>query len=222
MTPTYFTENEKELIRKTLLQRNESYRENKVPEKYVRRLKETLEKIDSDIDECYSKNHMTLITSCVNEFLTPYENRISFYFILPSITFIALSTQEKEEIELFDVCFLILEKTGFRKSKTRFLKILDKIEKLKNSERICLSRTDKKDIYKIAFINKNELMQWGLDSIVDLIHEDFIKKTKEQLDDYAGSFTDSVSRLEAREIINDCNANSRNQETFELIKYLVN
>jgi len=222
MTPINFTEKEKDLIRKTLVQRNESYQENKVPEQFGRRLKETLEKSDSNIDECYSKNDMTLITSCINEFLTPYENRIGFYFNLPSIKFTALSAQEEEEIELFDVCFSILEKTGYRKSKTRFLKVLDKIEKLKNSERIYLSRTDKKDIYKIAFFNKNELMQWGLDSKVDLIHEEFIKKTKEQMDDYACSFTDSVSRIEAREIINDCTANSRNQETFELIKYLVN
>ena len=222
MRPTNFTEKEKELIRKTLIQRNESYQENEVPEKFERQLKETLAKIDSDFDNYYSKNHKTQITSCINEFLTPYENRISFYFNLPLIKFTTLSTQEKEEIELFDLCFSILEKTGFRKSKTRFLKILEKIEKLKNSDKILISRTDKKNVYKIAFINKNELMKWELNSQVDLIHEDFLKQTKKQIDDYSSSFTDSVSRHEAKEIINNCSPVTKNQETFELVKYLVN
>lgn len=222
MRPTNFTEKEKELIRKTLIQRNESYQKNEVPEKFEKHLKETLKKIDSDFDNYYSKNHKTQITSCINEFLKPHENRISFYFNLPSIKFTALSTQEKEEIELFDLCFSILEKTGFRKSETRFLKILEKIEKLKNSDKIFISRTDKKNVYKIAFINKNELMKWELNSPVDLIHEDFLKQTKKQIDDYSSGFTDSVSKLEAKEIINNCSPVTKNQETFEFVKYLVN
>lgn len=221
MRPTNFTEREKELIRKTLIQRNESYQQNEVPEKFERQLKETLAKIDSDFDNYYSKNHKTQITSCINEFLTPHENRISFYFDLPSIKFTALSTQEKEEIELFDLCFSILEKTGFRKSKTRFLKILERIEKLKKSEKICISRTDEKNVYKIAFINHDETMQWEINSEVNLLYEDFIKHSKTKIESFPSSFSETVSKNEASKILNNGAPVVKNDNTLELTKYLL-
>jgi len=221
MKPTIFTSKEKELIRKTLLLRKESYQKHEVPLRLKKNIEDTLEKINSDFDNYFLKNHNTQITSCINEFITPFEERIEFYFKLPSINFTKLTNTEKEEIELFDLCFSILEKTGYRKSKTRFLKIFEKIEKLKNSEIICISRNDEKNVYKVAFINHDETMEWAINSEVNLLYKDFIIHSKTKIESFLDSFSETVSKNEARNIITNSVPVVKNDNTLELTKYLL-
>lgn len=221
MRPTNFTLDEKELIIRVLNLRIKTYQAEGYL-KYEKEINEILGKLDSSWDSYYSNKFKNHITSCINEFLNPLEEKINEYFIMPSIKFTRLTDQEKEEIGLIDLCFSILEKTGFKKSKLKFSDVFEKIEKLKKVEWIGLSRTDEKNVYKVAFINKSEKMEWSINSKVDLIHESFTQQTVRQVEDFPSYFTDFLTKREAREIINNCNPVIKNVETLELVKYLMN
>ncbi|MGE0021981.1 MAG: hypothetical protein AB7S72_20105 [Draconibacterium sp.] len=220
MKPTIFTSQEKELILDNLKKRRNLY-QSKEYYKYENDINELITKISTNHDDFYSKKFKSIIAGCINEILYPLEKNIKGYFEMSTINFVNLEKQKKQELALIDQCFSILYKTGFRKSKFKFEDVSLKIEKLKNSELIGLSRTDKKDVYKVGFLIKNESMIWQLRSDVNLVTEEFNKLTKQQTENFAESFTDLLIKSEAKEIIDNCRPVAKNEETLSLIKYLL-
>lgn len=216
MNTIKFTNSEKNLIEELLLDRMHSYLRNQVPKKLVQDIKSTISRINLKYDTVYSKSHKSQIISCINELLSPLEERLDYYFNLPSVDFLNLTTIEKKELQLFDLCFSILEKTGFRKKTFRFEDIYQKIEKLKKSKEICISKTDNRNVYKIAFICGLETMHWEIGSELNLLYKEFTLHSQKEVNCFTKTFSECLSREEARTVIKEAEPAIKNNSTLDL------
>ncbi len=218
-----FSSVEKGFILKLLFARQSQYlEEENTPITFVKTIKETINKNNLNWDNYYSKKHKNQITSCINEYLHPFDDKIVFYNELSTIGFTRLSQLQLQEVNLIDQCHTILHKTGYRKSKNRYSDIFEKIEKIKKAEWVGLSRTDARDVYKIGFRIGYETIQWEMSSEVNLLNENFTKGTKKWLTTFPELYGEYVRKQEAVEVITNCTPIGANQDTLELTKYLFN
>lgn len=219
-----FTSNEKKFVLELLIAREAQYLEDDAPTILIKAIRETICKIKSGWDNSFLKNHKSQTTSCVNEYLYRFDDKIEFYNKLPTIGFTRLNEQQMQEINLIDQCHAILYKTGYRKSKIRYSDIfekIEKIEKIKRAEWVGLSRTDAKDVYKIGFKCENETIQWEMSSDVNLLYEEFTKGTKKWFAIFPEMYSVFMKQEEAVKIIVNSAPHGANQNTLELTKYLL-
>lgn len=225
MKVTLFTEKEKVLIKNTLLKRLESLEkhEGRGVARDINNIKEVFKKLDSPWDKYYRPQHKLKITSCINEFLYPYREKQRELINANATRFIGLSNQDKEDLELFDLCYEILDKSNAkRKSRIRFSNIFMKIERLKNCEKICLSRIEGNLVYKVGFIDNLDVIRWEVGDNMNLIHDKFQKRTKKSIEVFANSFTDILTRDEAKEIVMNCQLTNSSEDFVKFTKYLLN
>lgn len=215
-----FNRGEKKLILHLLNQRRLLYKNEGVT-KYDKYFKEISEKLISTWDNLYNSRHKTLINSCLSEYYNPLRIKKWTYAEMPANEFVRILFERFEEFEIFDTCASILNKTGYDKPGFLFYEIHDKVLKLKNSEKLFLSRTTATNIYKIVFINKTEIWPFELSSHADLIHGKFIKKTHKQIKDISADYTDFVDRKKAQSIILKSSPELNNKDTFDLINFIL-
>lgn len=214
MKQTIFTLEEEKLIRNLLKKRLVSLEEyGHKAAKDVKVIEEIFKKMDSSWDKFYRPKHKLKITSCINEFLYPYREIKEEFLNAPALKFTELSEQDKENLDLFDFCYGILEKTGHKKSKFRFSDIFNKIRRIKNCEHVCLSRIEGNLVYKIAFIDNLEVLPWDAASTIDIIRDKFQKKSAKDITGFINKFTDVLDRKEARKIVLD----NQHSEVWQLI-----
>lgn len=217
MKETIFTSEEKEFIITNLHNRMLSYKEHGKSKEHEKTIEEIFEKIDSEWDKYYRSKHKRQITSVTNEFLNPYSEKKHEFLNSSSSRFIELTEEDKRHLKLFDLCFGILEKTDNRKSKFRFAHILAKIDRLKNCDKIYLSRINNDSFYRIGFVDNQEILEWEMYYGVNILTDDFCKISKVR----ATKFTDRLSKEDAKEIIKNCETTGIQEDVMKFTNYLI-
>ncbi|MDR0802995.1 hypothetical protein [Fluviicola sp.] len=167
MRETTFTEKQinllQELLKTRLVYCNEFIDSNNKRDYnfYVKPLVSAFYKMPTLEVAFYDSKEKTAFISCVNEYLHKHSAEIT---IKTAHSWLTISDEQRGLCEKLDDCEEILRKCGyFKKNRSlmynkdfRFGKILATIEKLKNSDKIFLSKSGDNNYYKIAFVYDNK------------------------------------------------------------------
>lgn len=223
MKETIFTTRELNFLLKLLKDRIESYQEEEnVPTRYVQPLEETIGKLLSDWDNVYYKKHRTAINSCIGRYRNQLRSIENSYAGLSANEWLALTTEDKNEMANLDLCFAILEKTGEKKNSFRFSKIFDKIERLKKCDKIYLGVQGTDNLYKVAFVDNRDVMNWDLEGGVNIKSADFAKRASDSINSYAFKYGKAYSRADAAKVLENCRISSTPREHFDFVASLLN
>lgn len=222
MKPIHFTEQEKTFLIERLQKRLVYCQSKAGLQKHSEVIEETIGKLSSKTDAYYGSKHRLKMTSVSNEFLHSSDEFLREYHHAQSLRFVEASDKAKQYFDLFDFCYDILEKAGCRKSKFKFKQIINKIERLRNCKEIYLSRTDHSNVYKIAFGDNNQVFTtWDIQGRVNIRSDKFKQLSKWELMSLKKSFTDVLSRSEAREIISICRSDRPSNDVLRLTEALL-
>ena len=224
-----FTNEEIELLKVFINIRIENDRKLAVniKHKYIKALHSAYEKLMKGELSDFNSIEKIIFCSVVNENLPMIRQKLT---LNTCISWINISEEQKKVIFEIDNCTSILEKCGFYKRNKRFAfadefrlkfsKRIELIEKLKKSEGIFLSKAEKNDYYKIAFVYKNrEYAQFELKSPLSLNNIEFTPFNSSLSSRYTSSI---MTKKEASECLLSCEKDKYPEDVLEYYQLLLN
>ena len=197
---------------------------------YIKSFNSALEKITSNSKGLYNSKDKTAFISCINEHYDNYYKQLQ----LPTLfSWLNISNQQRKIVEKLDDCKDILVKCGYynqRKIFTpcdtefRFGYYVSAIDKIKESDKVFLSKTGENDYYKVGFIyNNEEYVSFELKNKISLSSFQF-SSIQKQLLQSAGSqrFSFVTSKPDAKRLLSCCEGKSYPKGVLDLVYALLN
>jgi hypothetical protein len=178
-----------------------------VPEKVIRATKNIRSKLlEATIFVCLSSSENAVSTGCINEQLAAFYKDVS---VNEAYDLLNMTAEQKYLTEKIDMGKDMLYKLGYDRNtrfpeydyRVRYRDILSAIDKIKQAEQICISKTSDQ-VYKIGFVTQQqETFSWDLYYNPSLHDVRTYAKTPEQIKAIKKSFTLVTNRFNAANLL---------------------